>query len=62
MISWAARAGIASTQDLQLVLDTERGRSVQSRDHGISQRTLRRRRTRTLAALKAASQTYLAAA
>jgi hypothetical protein len=69
ILLWAAAAGTVSMEDLQLLLDVENRRSygTQSRlqvaaEHGINERTLRRRRSRTLAALRDAARECLAAA
>jgi hypothetical protein len=65
---WAERTGVATAADLALLLDVaharEHGRDAQRRvasSWRIAERTLRRRRDRTLRALAAASDAYLAA-
>lgn len=65
VFDWARRHQIATTRDLQLVLalERERGYGTATRHRvaaafGIHERTLRRRRDRTLAALRAAAPHY----
>lgn len=69
LLVWAARTGVAFREDLRLLLELERhhgyGNAARHRvaaDFGINERTVRRRRDRTLAALRAAGAAYLAAA
>lgn len=69
LLAWAARTGVAIREDLRLLLELERhhgyGNAARHRvaaDFGINERTVRRRRDRTLAALRAAGAAYLAAA
>jgi hypothetical protein len=68
VFAWAAATGVATGRDLELLLQIERNReyggNVQvelARACGMSERTLRRRRDRALAALRAAGSSYLAA-
>lgn len=68
VFAWAQATGVAPGRDLDLLLAIERNReyggNVQvelARACGISERTLRRRRDRALAALQAAGSSYLAA-
>ena len=61
---WAARTGVAPAGDLVLLLQSERvpagpGRHAVAREFGLHERALRRRRSRTLAVLRAASDRYL---
>lgn len=65
---WAARTGIVNGDDAALLLEVERAREVAGPAQllvvgarGISERTLRRRRDRTLASLRAARGGYLTA-
>jgi hypothetical protein len=68
LLRWAVRSGVDATE-VALLVDTERvrdrrqraGDSMVARQYGISTRTLYRRRTRTLAALRGAATDYLAA-
>lgn len=67
LLQWAVRSGVDAT-DLELLIATERGRDVQqggdsevAARYGISTRTLYRRRSRALAALRAVAHDYLAA-
>lgn len=69
VLLWAAAAGTVSTEDVRLLLDVEERRSYGARsrsdvaaEHGIHERTLRRRRTRTLTALRDAARDYMASA
>lgn len=66
VIAWAEVRGIASRRDLALLVDLEyeRGYGTAARHRvaasfGINERTLRRRRDRTLAALRLAAEDYL---
>lgn len=66
LLAWARRRGIANADDLALLvaLETERGHGTAARARvaaafGIHVNTLRRRRERTLAALRAAVADYL---
>lgn len=68
VFAWAKATGVAQGRDLELLLAIERNReyggNVQvelARACGMSERTLRRRRDRALAALRAAGSSYLAA-
>lgn len=68
VLVWAERTGVAPGRDLALLLAIERTREYGgpaqlhvASEWGISERTLRRRRDRTLTALQAASSSYLAA-
>lgn len=68
LFAWAQREQIASTADLALLLEFEQagefGRGAGhrvARNHGLHERTVRRRRNRTLAALRSASGRYLKA-
>ena len=67
MLLWAGGHGVAPLQDLLMLLDleTRRGYGHAARHHvahdlGINERTVRRRRDRTLHALRQASDAYLA--
>jgi len=67
LLQWAVRSGVGAA-DLELLIETECGRDVQqggdsevAAKHGISTRTLYRRRSRTLTALRAIAHDYLAA-
>ena len=67
LLQWAVRSGVDAT-DLDPLIATERGRDVQqggdsevAARYGISTRTLYRRRSRALAALRAVAHDYLAA-
>ncbi len=67
LLVWAKRTGVVDAQDVALLLHVEhareRGGAAQLRaaaEWGINERTLRRRRQRTLTALQGASATYLA--
>lgn len=66
VLAWAQRQGIASARDLALLIELERQRGYGTATRhrvaasfGINERTLRRRRDRTLAALRAAAADYL---
>jgi hypothetical protein len=66
--NWAVNTGVARSGNLTLLLDTERAREDGARadrrvaaTHGIGIRTLYRRRSVTLTALRAALPEYLAA-
>lgn len=64
VLMWAARTGVAPAGDLVLLLQSERvpagpGRHAVAREFGLHERALRRRRSRTLAVLRAASDRYL---
>jgi hypothetical protein len=70
LVMWATRHGIASEADLRLLLELARqrdlgyghgGRLAVAARYGVDERTIRRRRDRTLAALRAARPAYLAA-
>lgn len=68
LLVWAARTGVADAGDVALLLQVERAREAGgpaqlqvAQARGINERTLRRRREKTLAALQAASASYLAA-
>ena len=68
LLSWAAGSGIVSLDDLRLLvaLEDHRGYGNQARQRvadqwGINERTVRRRRDRALAQLRAAAGDYLAA-
>lgn len=67
VLAWAASTSVASPADLRLLVELEYGRqrggqreAVAAR-YGVCERTARRRRDRTLAALQAAGADYLAA-
>lgn len=67
LLLWAGGHGVAPLQDLLMLLDLEsrRGYGHAARHHvahnlGINERTVRRRRDRTLHALRQASDAYLA--
>ncbi|CCH89140.1 protein of unknown function [Modestobacter italicus] len=68
LLQWAVRSGV-SPADVALLVETEHmrdggrrgGDSIVATKHGISTRTLYRRRTRTLAALRGIAAEYLAA-
>ena len=66
VLRWAARHGVAPAEDLALLLAVEQaphgavGRAAAGL--GVHPRTLRRRRARTLAALRGAASRYWAAA
>ena len=67
VLMWAARTGVAPPNDLVMLLASERapagpGRHAVAREFGLHERALRRRRTKTLAVLQAASDRYLQAA
>lgn len=69
LLVWAAASGVASVEDLRLLVEFEqlRGYGNQARERvaaawGINERTLRRRRERTLSSLRAAAAEYLAVA
>ena len=66
LLAWAARTGVAAASDLALLLQVERTREAGGAAQlrvaaawGINERTLRRRRERTLTALRAARGDYL---
>lgn len=68
LLMWAVTHGVASRADLALLVDLERNKVDGSGSRwevaaawGINERTLRRRRDKTLAALRAAAPRYLAA-
>ncbi len=68
VLVWAERTGVVDAGDLALLLEVERSREAGGPAQlrvavawGINERTLRRRRERTLAALRAARGQYLAA-
>ncbi len=68
LLIWAKRTGVVDAEDLALLLHVEHAReqggAAQLRaaaEWGINERTLRRRRERTLTALQAASAGYLTA-
>jgi hypothetical protein len=69
LLTWAAGSGVASREDLALLVELEESRA-HSRSprlcvaaaHGLSERTVRRRRDRALSALRQASARYLAEA
>lgn len=68
VLVWAERTGVATGRDLALLLAIERTREYGgpaqlhvATEWGISERTLRRRRDRALAALQAARSSYLEA-
>jgi hypothetical protein len=68
LLTWAAREGVASREDLRLLVELETAREhasaprlVVAAAHGINERTVRRRRDRTLKALRQARERYLAA-
>ena len=67
LLVWAKRTGVVDAEDVALLLHVEhareRGGAAQLRaaaEWGINERTLRRRRERTLTALQGASAAYLA--
>ena len=67
VLMWAARTGIAPPNDLVMLLLSERApagpnRHAVAREFGVHERALRRRRSKTLSALQAASDRYLQAA
>ena len=67
VLMWAARTGVAPPTDLVMLLLSERApagphRHAVAREFGVHERALRRRRSRTLAVLQAASDRYLRAA
>lgn len=67
VLMWAARTGVAPPNDLVMLLLSERApagpsRHAVAREFGVHERTLRRRRSRTLSVLQAASDRYLQAA
>lgn len=66
LLAWAQRTGLVSANDVALLvtLEHQRGYGTGTRHRvaaafGISERTLRRRRKRALAALRSAAATYL---
>jgi hypothetical protein len=67
LLAWAAARGVATIEDLRLLLELERcrgygraaGKQVAAA-FGISEKTVRRRRDRTLGALRAGTDAYLA--
>jgi hypothetical protein len=68
LLVWAKRTGVVDAENVALLLDVEHAReqggAAQLRaaaEWGINERTLRRRRERTLTALQTASAAYLAA-
>ncbi|MEP6562420.1 MAG: hypothetical protein ABJD68_15245, partial [Nakamurella sp.] len=66
-LMWAARTGVAPPADLAMLLASERapagpGRHAVAHEFGVHERALRRRRSKTLSALRAASDRYLQAA
>lgn len=68
VLVWAASTGVAPSRDLALLLAIEHSREYGgpaqlhvASEWGINERTLRRRRDRTMTALRAASGSYLAA-
>jgi hypothetical protein len=68
LLSWALRGGVARHEDLRLLLELETAREhvraprlVVAAAHGISEKTVRRRRDRALNALRQARSQYLAA-
>ena len=68
VLVWAERTGVVDAGDVALLLEVERARETGGPAQlrvagawGINERTLRRRRERTVAALRAASGQYLAA-
>lgn len=68
LLVWAARTGVVDADDVALLLQVEQdrydGTPAQQRiaaSWGINERTVRRRRERTLAALRNARDSYLAA-
>ncbi len=67
LLSWAASSGVVEVEDLRLLvaLEEQRGYGNQARqtvadEWGINERTVRRRRDRALAKLRAATGDYLA--
>jgi hypothetical protein len=67
VLMWAARVGVAPPNDLVMLLASERapagpGRHAVAREFGVHERALRRRRSKTVSALQAASDRYLQAA
>lgn len=67
VLMWAARAGVAPPNDLVMLLASERApagpdRHAVAREFGVHERALRRRRSKTVSALQAASDRYLQAA
>jgi len=63
LLLWAGDNGVASRADLMLLTQVYRGRGARCRvaaKWGLSERTVRRRRDRTLAALRGAADRYLA--
>jgi hypothetical protein len=67
VLMWAARTGVAPPNDLVMLLASERApagpdRHAVAREFGLHERALRRRRSRTVAVLQAASDRYLQAA
>jgi hypothetical protein len=67
VLMWAARTGVAPPTDLVMLLLSERApagphRHAVAWEFGVHERALRRRRSRTLAVLRAASDRYLQAA
>jgi hypothetical protein len=66
LLVWAAGAGVAPAGDLALLWDRVAGAGMSGHaqlaaDLGVDERTLRRRRRRTIAALRDSSSAYLAA-
>jgi hypothetical protein len=68
VMAWLARRGVADERDLRLLLELEHergyGRAAEAQvaaRQGMSDRTLRRRRSRALAAARAARPSYLSA-
>lgn len=66
LLTWAAGAGVAPVGDLALLWDRVAGSSVSgsaqlATDLGVDERTLRRRRRRTMQALRDSSSAYLTA-
>ena len=66
LLVWAAGAGVAPAGDLALLWDRVAGSGMPGHaqlaaDLGVDERTLRRRRCRTIAALRDSSSAYLAA-
>ena len=66
LLVWAASAGVAPVGDLELLWDRVAGSGMSGQaelaaDLGVDERTLRRRRRRTIAALRDSSSAYLAA-
>jgi hypothetical protein len=68
LLAWAAREGVACREDLRLLVELEIGREQPggprlraAAEHGINEKTVRRRRDRTLQALREARGQYLSA-